>query len=206
MISPRSGLPLPTRFFTKMTYAVGGTCSPVLYVPASAVQLQLNNIYAPSTGGTSNHQPMGFDQLMLFYQFVRVHSAKVTCVFSHGADATTVPSVVGMQVHENSSWSPISLQQIHERGNCVHKTMASYGGEAVKKLTYKWSAKKWYGPTKAKGDGNYCTSSAGPSEVCYMEIFASQPKGDLETTTGVVVQVYVTYLVEFFGQIQINQS
>lgn len=199
-------MPLPTRFFTKLTYAVGGTGTPSLSVPVSMIQLQLNNVYAPSTGGYSNHQPMGFDQLMLFYEFVRVHSARVSCIYTHGASSTGVPSIVGVQVHENSSWSPASLQYIQERGNCAYKPMSSYGGEAHKRITYKWSAKKWYGPTKAKGDGNYCTAAAGPTEVCYLDIFASQPKGDVANSDGVVVQAIVEYYVEFYGQLQLNPS
>lgn len=205
-LHPRTGLPLPTRFFTKMTYALGATGTPVFSVPVSCAQLQLNNLYAPSTGGYNNHQPMGWDQLIKFYQFARVHSCKVTAIFTHGPTSTGTPSIVGMQVHENSAWSPSSVQLIQERGNAVYKPMAAYGGEASKKLVYKWSAKKWYGPTKAKGDTNYCTDSAGPSEVCYLDVFASQPKGNVIDSDGVVVQIIVEYFVEFFGQIQIDAS
>lgn len=205
-LNPRAGLPLPPRLRTTLTYCGehvstgGGTAT------LSNFQYALNSVYDPyvTAGG---HQPMGFDQLMSLYQFCRVISAKVTVLGSPGTSSADNPPYIGIAFTENASFSPTSLELLAERGNVTYRMMpwASACNKAVV-VKRNWSAKKWWNKTYASDQSNANTATNGPSgELCYANIFAIGPASG-NTYANCYFNVRIEYQVEFYGQLQLNQS
>lgn len=197
-------LPLPNRILTRHRFCQTLTTNSGPNSP-STYQLIVNGLYAPMVSGTT-HQPMGFDQFAALYQFYKVLGAKITATFINDSNTLdTGNAYVGLQLHENASYVPNNIEEIAERGRCVYKPLGiANGGNDIKKVTIKWSGKKWYGanysaPTYAG------TISANPSELTYCAIFNT---ADYTGNDGPEVDILVTvdYIVEWFGPLQMNQS
>lgn len=199
-----TGLPLPAKLKTQLTYFQEGVSTQGSTPLLSAYQYALNSTYDPYvTGG--GHEPMGYKQLMAFYQFCRVDKCRVVVEFTPGTGTGNPPSV-GFQISENSSYSPTNLSEIVERGNCVYATLpnvAGYAGKVVLKKS--WDASKWY-PTYQKYDEQFAnTLNAGPTgELVYGNVFFIGPNG--ATYTDGYYKIKLVMDVEFYGQVQLNQS
>lgn len=202
VIRPRAGIPLPERLTTKLTYntttVTSGGATGSLY----SLQFVLNGPYAP-TGGS--HQPMGWDQLMAVYQFCRTKRAKCTITAFPGT-STGNPPMFGFTVSENSSFSPTNISQIVERGNCVYDICPNVAGFSEKRqLTKTWDADKWYPKDTSKDQSNWCTASGNPTgELAYGNLWAIHGGGS--TYSDIYLMITIEYDVEFFGQVQLNQS
>lgn len=202
IIRPRAGIPLPERLSTRLIFnttavSAGGASGSLYYV-----QAVLNGPYQPVSG---SHQPMGWDQLMAVYQFCRTKRAKVT-VSAFPGTATGNPPMYGCSITENSSFSPSNISQIIERGNCVYDWCPNVAGFSEKKqLTKTWVADKWYPKDTSQDQSNWCTASANPTgELAYANIWAIHGGGS--TYSDIYLMITVEYDVEFFGQVQLNQS
>lgn len=205
-LNPRAGLPLPPRFRTTLTYCGEHVTSVGASGAVGNFQYALNSVYDPyvTAGG---HQPMGFDQLMAFYQFCRVYAAKVTVMASPGSSALYNPPYVGVAFSENASWSPTSLELIAERGNASYRmvpAMAAASSAIVVKRN--WSAKKWWNKVYPLDESNANTATSGPTgELCYANVFVCPPNTGA-SFNDVYINVRIEYFVEFYGQLQLNQS
>lgn len=205
VVNPRAGLPVPPKFRTTLTYSQQGASTIGGTGVLTTQQYALNSTYDPfvAAGG---HQPMGFDQLMLFYQFCNVLGATVTCTFTPGT-GTSNPPYVGFQFSENGSYSPTDISQIIERGNCVYGMLPNVAG-ATKPVILKkgWSAKKWWNKTIINQSENANTSSAGPTgELAYCNIFITGPTSGA-AYSDCYYNIKIEYHCEFYGQLQLNQS
>lgn len=205
-IMPREGLPLPPKLRTVLTYCHNGVTGGGAGGTLSTHQFSLNNVFDPDVTG-AGHQPMGYDQLMSLYQFCRVIKAKVKTIFSCGT-ATGNSPIVGMQFTENSSYSPSAFGVILERGNVSYDIMPQQAGYANKIMVKRnWDASKWYPKTQQDDEQYACTASAGPTgEQAYINIFAVGPGSGGGTYFDHYFHVIIQYEVEFYGQVQLNQS
>lgn len=204
-VNPRAGLPLPPKFRTTLTYSQQGVTGNGGTATLSTYQYALNSVYDPyvTAGG---HQPMGYDQLTNFYQFCRVYGAKVTVTFTPGTGTSNNP-YVGIQFSENSSYSPSTLSEVIERGNCVYAMLPNQPG-CTKQITLKkgWSAKKWWNGVYSKDQSNANTASNGPTgELAYCNVFALPPTSGVNYS-DCYYNIKIEYYVEFYGQLQLNQS
>lgn len=196
-------LPFPNKIIVRHRYAqtftLDGTAG-----AASSFQIGLNDLYQPIAGG---HQPMGFDQMAALYQKYKVLGVKVTATFANISNTLdTGNQYVGLQIHENSSYSPSYITQIVERGRCVYKLLGlANGGHDTAKLTMKWSAKDWYGKNNYSGQDVAGSISANPSESCYISIF-SVADYDGQNPGACDCMIVLDYIVEWFGPLQMNQS
>lgn len=197
-------LPLPNKITVRHRYAETLTTNSGANTP-SAYQFILNGLYSPMTSG-STHQPMAFDQMSALYQFYKVVYAKITATFTNDSNTLdTGNAIVGIQLHENASWVPTKATEIIERGRNVYATLGiANGGHDVKKLSYIFDGKKWYG--KNYDSPTYAgTISSNPSELIYASVFNV---ADFDGNDGPEVDIVVTvdYIVEWFGPLQMNQS
>jgi len=205
LVSVRSGqLPLPNKIITRHRFCQSLTTDSAANAP-STYQLILNGLYSPMVSGTT-HQPMGFDEFSSLYQFYKVLGAKVHATFINDSNTLdTGNAYVGLQLHENSGYTPTSIEQIVERGRCVYKPLGiANGGHDVVKCSMNFSLKKWYG--KQSVDQSFSgTPSANPSELVYCAIFNT---ADYTGNDGPQVDILVTvdYIVEWYSPLQMNQS
>jgi len=196
-------LPFPNKIICRHRYAQtftldGGTGS------ASSFSIGLNDLYQPIAGG---HQPMGFDQMAALYQKYKVLGCKVTATFANISNTLdTGNQYVGLQIHENSSYSPSYITQIVERGRCAYKLLGlANGGHDTAQLSVNWSGKEWYGKNNYSGQDVAGSISSNPAESCYVAIFSAADY-DGQNPGGCDVLVVIDYIVEWFGPVQMNQS
>lgn len=193
--------PIANKMRATLRYAqqvpLNATTSPVGHTFA------LNGLYDPDISGVG-HQPMGFDQYMAFYQKYRVNKVKVNAWFVNDTDASTSCQYVGLQIHENSGWSPADCETILERGRCCFKPVGPRTSSlSAAHLAISWDAEKWYDASK---DGEYQgTSSANPVEICYVTAWAA---GDFpaENPDAIAVMVILDFDVTFLNPLQMAPS
>jgi len=150
---------------------------------------------------TGGHQPIGFDQYMLFYDHFRVISSKITVTY---IVPTTYAAVVGIQLRDDDT--PVTnSERNREMGNIVYRTIYGDTGSAANMttLSYSFDAKKFYGPTYLdathKGNGG-----ASPSERAYYHVLNMSP--DYSTSADINCNITIDYVVEFTERKPLTQS
>lgn len=203
-VSASSGqLPLPNRILTRHRYCETRTLDGASGAAASYTYA-VNGLYEPIAAG---HQPMGFDQFAALYQNYKVVGAKITATFTNNSNTTdTGNQYVGVQFHENSSFSPSYITQIAERGRCVYRLLGlANSGHDTRSITMKWSGKKWYGSNNFKGGDTAGTISSNPAQLFYASIFSAADY-DGQNPGSCDVMITIDYIVEWFTPLQMNQS
>jgi hypothetical protein len=160
---------------------------------AGAYVFSANGCFDPditSTGG----QPMGFDQMMVFFNHYTVLRSRITVTVSSAAAANNV--VAGLAV-SGSSTVTTSVQQLLENGDCEFVTLG-YAGQmgSTAKLTRQVVSAKFQGIEDVMDDPNMRGDAASnPAEQFYYHIFAyAQATGSALQTYG---QVRIEYDVMF---------
>jgi hypothetical protein len=161
-----------------------------------------NDLFDPDFTGTG-HQPMGFDQLMVWYNHFCVRSARIQLVFKN--NISNAPTVC-LRVDADST--PLTvIDRIVELGGCVTENLeikGSYG--ANKKLSLSIDIAKLQGisPSAMTADANLRgTAASSPAEVSYFHITMWDTSG---TTGGVEVDVILEQTATFFEPRDITES
>jgi len=155
-----------------------------------------NGMYDPDITSTG-HQPMGFDEWMMFYEHYTVLSAKITVSFMPNfTDSTANQYVCGIYTDSNTTSSSTVTALLEQPG-----TLYSYlTPQATKplKLTKTWAASSFFGKTKAdvmaeselKG-----SDAANPSEQAYWHTFVAA-----SDYTGIdAASINLNVQIEFFS-------
>lgn len=164
-----------------------------------------NGAYDPDVTGTG-HQPLGFDQYMVWYDHYTVIGAKITVT---GVNEDTVNEmIVGLHKNDDTATLPTTTSHACELPSVHYKVVRPRGagsGDGFK-LVGKWGIKADsdfvghnVGSNELRG-----TASSNPSERKYFNIFAG-PIGsaDLPSTN---VWVHIEYLVVFSEPKEFGQS
>jgi hypothetical protein len=156
-------------------------------VPVGYV-IRANDLFDPDFT-SSGHQPMGFDQMMLFYNHFCVIRSKIRVVFRN---LTAPACTVCIRVDADSSLLT-TIDRIVEFGGCVTETCEATGGYgANKELMLDVSIPRVQGVPLAAilADANLRgTAAASPSEVSYFHLM-------LWNTNGVTAQVQFDIILE----------
>ncbi len=145
-------------FFTGASGAVGN------YIFAA------NGLYDPDVSGTG-HQPMGFDQMMVFYYHYTVLKAKIKATFKN--NSASLPAYVA--VSRNGSSSPVTdMNQLVESGNVeYHFTNRSPDTGCFCTLTLDMDISKFEGVDDLMDDNTYRGDvAANPSDIAYFHLSA----------------------------------
>lgn len=194
-------LPVPNRMIVKMRYADQNTIDATSST-ASTYTYSLNGLFDPDVTLTG-HQPMGFDQFSALYQQYKVIGAKVTVEACGAPTTSTSEQYLGIQFHENLSYTPSNIAQIIERGRERHTVLGSQFNKA--KLVMYWSPKKWWGKRNSSDFSTSGTISANPAEQCYVSVFVTRAENG-ENPDAMTFVIHIDYIVEWFGPLQISQS
>lgn len=148
-----------------------------------------NDLFDPDRTGTG-HQPMGFDQMMIFYNHFCVTHCKAKIIFKSAAGATGTACV-----RQDASSTPITvIDQILEIGGLVQTTLETIGGfGANKEIEIGLSVAKLQGvsETALTADSTLRgNAAASPTEVTYFHL-------QLWNAAGVTCTANVAVLLEF---------
>lgn len=191
-----------TRYVEKnvvLNPGVGGT--------ADSYVFSANGVYDPNISGIG-HQPIGFDQIMNFYDHFVVLGSKITITYLNGASANTI--VCGITLSDNSVEIP-NASQLIENGRCkwtllsAASTTYAGAGQGPKRLTMSCNPAKYLGRTKPLSDSQLKGSiSANPAEQAYWHVFA-EPNTSADAGS-VQCHVVIDYIVAYIEPKVLPQS
>lgn len=169
----------------------------------------LNNpcFAVPTTGQTvSQHQPIGYDQMTALYNNYKVLKASVTArPVSLDARQAEGNSWITLQGHDNSSYSPLDITLIIERGLTSYKLLGpTDGGATLRKLKFEFDYRKMF-PGRALDDGLTSTVGGNPTEQYFCSV-AQCTVGNSIDPAAILMLVVIDYVVEWSSPIQIDRS
>lgn len=139
---------------------------------AAVHTFRANSLYDPDKTGVG-HQPLGFDQLMSFYNHYCVVGARLKCTFiSTYAGPNTGSAVVGIEL--SGSTTPSSgLIDLYENSNSALKVMTNANSTQKVTIVKNVSVRKFLGQKPMSCDENSGSASANPAEEIYFHVFAT---------------------------------
>jgi len=149
---------------------------------ANAYVFSANGLFDPDVTGTGG-QPMGFDQMMAFYNHYTVLKSKIT-VLCVNQTALLTPSV-GISVQGSTSVTS-SIEQLIENGDIVFHSLLPAGVMGSQAKLTRGVSMKWFqginqplDDPNMRGDG-----SSNPTEQTYFQIVAYNPFSATQATIG----------------------
>lgn len=162
-----------------------------------------NGLYDPNITGTG-HQPMGFDQIMQFYENYCVIGAKIQIQFISADDS--YGQVCGLQSTLYTTLSS-NVEQLIENGNCKW-AISSRNQSSTKKglvLSMSISPKKLLNMSDYRDNNSlWGTASANPTDQCYFQAFCAPIQA--ADSQGVRYIVTIDYITIFSSPVQLAQS
>lgn len=201
---PMTGL--GRRLLGKMRY-----CTEVTVNPATASKVahvfRANDLYDPDVTGIG-HQPMGFDQIMQYYDHFKVIGSKIT-VHPIDSDTTThTPAYWGIVLSDNATTvaSTSSVEHLLESRN-NNRQLGVHSGNLIsplfrRSMSKSFSHKKFFKQALTdKFQGNVFGS---PAEQAYYEVWCASIQGNDPPSQSFVV--YIDYIALFTEPKNLGQS
>lgn len=169
-------------------------CDKVELNPASLASdtysFRLNSLFDPDFTGVG-HQPIGFDQVMSFYNHYTVLGARMKATFISQAADTSGVAVVGIDI-TGSSTPTTAINDIYEQAHATTKIMTQSNSRGYAVVTKNLSVKKFLGQKNILSeDDNAGSASTNPAETIYGHLFATSVDAG-----SVVNPSYLDILVE----------
>jgi len=153
---------------------------------AGAYVFSANGCFDPDITGTGG-QPMGFDQMMIFYNHYTVMRSKIQVVFR---STSAVGRVVCIAV--SGSATPLtSIEQIEENGRCVLAWLNPTGiADSHARLTAPANMTKFQGLVQVKDDPDMRgDASSNPAEQVYYLLYCWNPIDVTVVSAGCSVRI-----------------
>lgn len=209
VVKVHSAMPLPPKFTCKHRYVEDTTIqldptgvAPVIY------SFRANSLYDPNYSGVG-HQPLGFDQIMPFYNHYTVIGAKIKVQFFNCDTSLLVPQIAGIYMNGEQTPTLANWQTLAEQGNLTYGSMAMNNANTTLTslaLTKTFSARKYFGRRGILTEDDFRgTSTTNPAEQAYFHIFVCP--SDNATNTGVVrALVEIEYISVYTELKQLSSS
>lgn len=129
-----------------------------------------NSLWDPDyTNGGSNHQPIGFDQWMTFYDHFAVLGSKITVDFVSQATVNAPANVHGVFITVSDTSSPVTtLETIREQGNAAYGVLTGSAATGKLRLRKNFSTKRFFNRADVKDCSELRGSGSGDcSEVAF---------------------------------------
>jgi len=167
--------------------STNGTASAVYSYVFSA-----NGVFDPDITGTG-HQPMGFDQMMVFYNHYTVMNSKIRCVYQNTG---TVDTHVALSISGTSTTITDYLQLV-ENGELIYTVITPSGiAGSIATLRHSVNCAVFQGLQDVMDDPDMRGDVASnPAELVYYHLSFWNPVN--ATVPSVLLDVYIEYDVMF---------
>lgn len=196
-----SGFPMPRMVITKHKYIEQIQINPSIGV--TGVHLfRANDVFDPNFTGTG-HQPIGFDQMMVFFDHFKVLKSKIKVAFTPTASAC----IVGVGIVDQTGFSGTSEAVMEQRG-FKWRSIAAAGSEGVCVLKSRVDCPSFFGQkfsgymAENKYEG---TASSSPTEDLFWQIFVGPANGS-DDIPSTFVNVELEYKVAYYEPKYLPQS
>lgn len=162
-----------------------------------------NSLYDPNVT-TTGHQPLGFDQLMLMYQYYTVIGAKIRVTFNNVNNQD--PALIGIYC-KNDTATSTNESRIEENGDGTFAVMGAVGSaNAVQTIEYQCAPAKFLAISNPLSDDSLRGSaSAAPANEVFFHIVAG-PQDNASLLAAIHCNVYIEYVAIFHEPIALTQS
>jgi len=186
-------IPMPQTLVTTLRY-----CDPVSINAsigaAGGYTFSANGLFDPNiTGLTTGHQPMGFDQLMAFYNHYEVIGSRIKMTVAPASEVTGFN--FGIKLDDNATFSTIAYESACEHAMTAWKTHPGVYYSNGFDVYNSFSSKKFFGE-KSGDRETWGTSSANPNEQAFFICFVS-PLTSLQDIGSIPIMVAIEYIVKF---------
>lgn len=150
-----------------------------------------NSIFDPDQSG-AGHQPMGHDEWSSFYNHYTVLGSKITVTFSnqHAND----PMVAGVFLNDDTALASSSVTSLIENAKGPYCHLDSAGGTGVRRLTKKFSAKKFFKCDVKDRTDLKASFGTNPSEEAYFLVWTAAMNTGSDPS-AVYATVKIDYIV-----------
>lgn len=161
-----------------------------------------NGLYDPNITGVG-HQPMGFDQMMLFYEHYTVTASKITVNFYNNDVDDAV--IVGVLVAPDATVETV-FSKLNENGMLKKHWLTPSGGTDPKcSITLAANISKINGKKDVKSEDDFRGDvAANPAEQSFFHLFAYNQT--TTNTVNVVFEVMIEYTAIFTEPRKMTQS
>lgn len=195
------GFPMPKLVITSHKYVAQVQINPGAGVTGSYL-FRANDLYDPDYTGTG-HQPLGFDQMMVFYDHFKVLGSSIRVAYT----PTGTASIVGLGIVDQTGFSGTSEALMEQRG-FKWRSMAAAGSEGAVVMSKKVDLPKYFGQSfrgymaenKYEGSG-----SASPTEDVFWQLFVGPANGS-DDIPSTYVNVEIHYRVAYYEPKYLPQS
>lgn len=185
----------PPRTFKTLRYATNVSVATTSGAVNTYV-FRANDLFDPDYTSTG-HQPMGFDQMMVFYNHFHVQRSRITVTCGNTAAGS---EHAGLRV--DASLTPLtSSDQIREFGGCVIEVLEAkntYGSAKVLSMSADIKRLQGIGPRTDITANPNLGGDAGtsPTELTYYHLFVYDPNSLSGTVNFDVIIEYDTWFTE----------
>lgn len=191
------------KFMTlRMRYVESLTSNSVLGA-LTTTPFGMNCLYDPFLG-VGGHQPMGFDQAMIYYQYATVMSSKVTVTAASTDSQVNVPIKFGLFITADSSFNYTNWGEIQESGAQV-RTIIPLSNRPPRASAYFSGMKKLVGQTPYELAETTNSVASNPPRIAYCHLWVQTQ--DVATTSDLILfNLQIDYNVRLFNMNQIPAS
>lgn len=142
---------------------------------AGSYVFSANGLFDPNITGIG-HQPLGFDQMMVFYDHYTVLRAKISVWYTN-TDA--VAQYVGVYANDINTGLPADVNRIIENGKGAYSVLGGLGSSAATKcLTYTCDIANYLGKPNGLDSENKGSAAANPSEGVFFVVWCGPMTAD----------------------------
>lgn len=193
-------MPLKWKFTTRYVETNGSLTA--VAGSAAFYMYSANGLYDPNISGTG-HQPIGFDQMMQFYDHYTVIASKIKFVVVNQSDSNDV--IVALDLNDSNLGTP-SMENLIENGSVKWRRLVRQGNDGTQVqnprstcvLTKGVSIRKFISRKVLTSDEMRGTALANPTEGVFWKLYLWNPTGSADAVTiQFTVQIdYVAILTE----------
>lgn len=187
---------VPDKKVCKLRYVQTIPLDPSVQTASNWV-FRANSLFDPDYTGTG-HQPLGFDEMALFYDHYIVIGSKITAKFiSIGSGSTTNCCMVGVRLNDSSTVTA-SYQTVMEQANNRYKFLSNSGALQSQTCTKTYSPRKFFGIKDINDNRSLlgASMSANPNEDAMFHVYAA-PFDTATNPAALNVLVTIEYIAVF---------